>query len=455
MSHQDDLLLAFYGDDFTGSTDVMEALACAGLRTVLFLRPPTAEDLGRFPGVRAAGVAGVSRSLSPAGMDAELRPVFAGLRALAAPLVHYKICSTFDSSPEVGSIGRAIDLGQEVFASAFVPLLVGAPVLGRYCVFGNLFARSGPETEPFRLDRHPTMRHHPITPMDESDLRVHLSRQTGKRIGLFDILQVALPNGAAAERFAALLASGPEVVLFDILYDEQLPTIGGLIDSHARRDAPLFAVGSSGIEYALTAHWRRAGVLPEPPTFAVEPVERIAVVSGSCSPVTERQIARAAEQGFAVIPVRPERLVSLEEARAEHGDAARLALEALETGRSVILHTSLGPEDPRIVATRRRLEQTGSARSSAELLGGALGRLLREILLATGIRRAVVTGGDTSGYVARALGVEALEMRAPMAPGSPLCRIYASGPLDGTEILFKGGQVGTIDLFENVRRGVS
>ena len=98
-----DLRLTFCGDDFTGSTDVMEALATAGLRTVLFLEPPTRDELRRFDGVRAAGVASTSRTLSPEAMEASLRPILERLRDLGAPLCHYKICSTFDSSPRVGS----------------------------------------------------------------------------------------------------------------------------------------------------------------------------------------------------------------------------------------------------------------------------------------------------------------------------------------------------------------
>ena len=140
---QSSLLLAFYGDDFSGSTDAMEALALAGVPTALFLQPPSAEQLARLPDLRAVGLAGVSRSLPAGEMERELLPAFTALRKLGAPLVHYKVCSTFDSSPETGSIGRAIDLGRQIFAASFVPLVVGAPVLGRYCAFGNLFARSG------------------------------------------------------------------------------------------------------------------------------------------------------------------------------------------------------------------------------------------------------------------------------------------------------------------------
>src|SRR6266516_4214048 len=100
MPHAPALRLSYYGDDFTGSTDALEFLTCAGLRTRLFLTPPTAAQCA---GLDAVGVAGLTRSLAPAAMEAELRPTFAALAALGAPHVHYKVCSTFDSSPTVGS----------------------------------------------------------------------------------------------------------------------------------------------------------------------------------------------------------------------------------------------------------------------------------------------------------------------------------------------------------------
>ena len=106
--HHDRPLLTYYGDDFTGSTDVIEALARSGIRSALFLEAPRAEQLiGRFAGLSAVGVAGLGRSMTPEQMDAALPPVFEAIRKLGANLFHYKTCSTFDSSPEVGSIGRA------------------------------------------------------------------------------------------------------------------------------------------------------------------------------------------------------------------------------------------------------------------------------------------------------------------------------------------------------------
>src|SRR4051812_6934361 len=116
------LLICYYGDDFTGSTDAMEFLTRAGVRTALFIDTPGPEQMARYPGLRAVGVAGLTRSMTPDAMERELRPALSRLKALGAPVVHYKVCSTFDSSPRVGSIGRVIDVAVEIFDAPFVPL---------------------------------------------------------------------------------------------------------------------------------------------------------------------------------------------------------------------------------------------------------------------------------------------------------------------------------------------
>jgi 3-oxoisoapionate kinase len=452
------LLLSYYGDDFTGSTDVAESLTRAGLRTILFLEPPDRRRLRAFPGLRAFGVAGTGRTMSPAQMNRALPPIFRALRDSGARLVHYKICSTFDSSPAIGSIGRAIDLGQRVFRSPFVPLLVGAPVLGRYCVFGNLFARSGLDSEPHRLDRHPTMRKHPTTPMDESDLRLHLARQTRRAIRLIDFLE--LESAGLEQRARRLLGDAGDVVLFDVLRPAHLPVIGRVLWRHARRGRPLFTVGSSGVEYALTAGWRADGEIDPPPAPPVpRPVDQLAVVSGSCSPVTERQIRRALDCGYVDVPLDVPGLIAVRSSNRILDRAIGETVRRLSEGRSVILHTCLGPDDPRIRKALRRLESLGHRRDSARgrtasILGGALGRLLEQLLTAVPLSRVCVTGGDTSSYVARALGVEALEPVAPVAPGGPLCRVHAPGRVaHGIEIVFKGGQVGKTEFFETLQAG--
>src|SRR6185312_7150710 len=169
-------LYAYYGDDFTGSTDVLEALSLAGVRSVLFTGLPADEHWRQFADCQALGIAGESRSRPPEWMSTHLPAVFRRLGALGAPIIHYKTCSTFDSSPRIGSIGRALEIGREALSPPFVPIVVAAPHLRRYVAFGNLYAAAGEKI--YRIDRHPTMRTHPVTPMYEADLRRHLSAQT-------------------------------------------------------------------------------------------------------------------------------------------------------------------------------------------------------------------------------------------------------------------------------------
>ena len=410
-------LLAFYGDDFTGSTDAMESLALAGLKTRLFTHAPTREMLAKYPDLSAFGVAGMTRSMPPPVMTNILTPALWALRNSGAPIVHYKVCSTFDSSPPIGSIGRVIEIGMEVFKSDFLPIVVGAPALGRHCVFGNLFARLGAEGALYRLDRHPSMSRHPTTPMDEADLRVHLSKQTDTPIGLLDVL--ALESGDPDRILAQILKDGTtRVVLIDLLHERQLTTVGRMIEWRADGEKPLFAIGSSGLNAALAAHWTNEGVT-SPTTFApAGDAGPIVAVCGSMSPVTAAQVQWALSNGFV------------------DADEIDDPIEVLRRGKSVVMHSG--------------------KMTVASSVGPTLGKALRQIIGATRIKRVIVAGGDTSGSVARELGIESMEMLAPLTRGSPLCRVKAPGSsADGIEMTFKGGQIGRVEFFGQVRKGIS
>ena len=455
MSEDDSPLIAFYGDDLTGSTDAMEALELGGADTALFLDAPEPGDLtGRFADLDAVGVAGTSRSMSPERMDATLPAQFERLDALDPTVVQYKVCSTFDSSPDIGSIGHAIDLAQAVFDSPFVPVSVGGAALERYVVFGHLFARAGGTT--YRIDRHPTMSEHPTTPMTESDLGRHLGEQTDRDVDRFTVLE--LEDAGVDAAFAGLLAEEPEIVLFDTVNDSHLRTVGRLVWSRAvrnRRDGPMFVVGSSGFDYALTSYWNATGAVDPPDSVPrADPTDRIVVTSGSASPETAAQIERAIEDdGFAGIRLRSEALVRPEAATEERDRAVEAALEALDGSRSVVLYTTRGPDDPAIERTRDAAAEAG-VEDLASRLGRAQGRILRRVLLESDVERACVAGGDTSGYVVPELDIDALEFHGPLAPGSPLCLARsADDSLDRLEITLKGGQTGGERFFENVRRG--
>jgi uncharacterized protein YgbK (DUF1537 family) len=312
----------------------------------------------------------------------------------------------------------------------------------------------GSAGEIHRLDRHPSMSHHPTTPADESDLRVHLARQTHKRIGLLDILQIVKPEGEARETLEKIVADGAEIVLFDLLYADQLERVGALIDAYGSAEKPLFSVGSSGIEMALGAAWAAERTL-SPAKKWIEPgkADPLLVVSGSCSPVTERQIEWATGNGFVAVSLDTVDIARSRDPSSAVKAATAEAVEHLARGRSVIVNTSIGGCDPRIQRTADVFAQDGVSQAeekglTAKLFGSALGRIVHGVLEQVRVKRVVIAGGDTSSYAARALELEAVEIIAPLVPGAPLCRARAPGAAaDGLEINFKGGQVGSDDYF--------
>lgn len=434
MKKDSNILLAFYGDDFTGSTDALEFICRAGAKAMLFIEPPTPEQLKAFTGLNAFGVAGMTRSLPPAQMEGILLPAFEQMKVTGARHVHYKICSTFDSSPKIGSIGKAIDCGKAIFKNKVIPVLGGMPVLGRYCVFGNLYARMGigSNGKIYRLDRHPSMSRHPVTPAGESDLRLHLGKQTEKKIGLIDVIQI---DKQVAE-WNLSINDGEEAVLIDVLYEEQLQRIGEWIDSRYDGRSSLFSVGSSGIEMALGKYWNGKQILI-PPAVWKQPgaAEPLLVVSGSCSPVTSAQIAWSRANGFAEIELDAVRLCN--EGRVEEG-VTRKVNELLHQQKNVIVHTGVKQ----------------SQNLSSGKLGAALGCIAREAVENFRLKRVVVAGGDTSSYAARAMGIDAVEMIAPLVSGAPLCKAYSGHKLiNGLEVNFKGGQVGGEDYFGVAAKG--
>ena len=458
------LRLAFYGDDFTGSSDALEVLAFAGLECALFLEVPDEQTLRELGPFGAIGVAGASRAMSPAEMDEQLQPVLAAMSRLPVALVHYKVCSTFDSSPTVGSIGHVMDLSRADFGDSAIPIVAATPALGRYCAFGNLFARFGTDGRVHRIDRHPIMSVHPVTPMHEADLTRHLGTQTSMPIAGFTLPQFALQRAAMAAELHRLVDATPGgAVLIDGTTPEQLTETGRLLDGLARgRKTPLFCVGGSGLEYALTQWWREAGVLPTTRTAhdRFDGVPQVLAVSGSASPLSAQQIDAAVGAGFVELPVDAAALV----AGSPDAELARLAERALfelRAGRSVMLHSARGPQDPRIEAMLAALADRGMSREQARHEGGRqlgqrFGELVDALLRAHPLRRLLLSGGDTSSHVTQRLAPQALRVVARLAPGAPLCRAISREPhLAQLEIALKGGQMGQPDYFVKALRGTA
>lgn len=439
MINKPNILLAFYGDDFTGSTDALEFITRAGAKAVLFTEVPTAEQLAAIPGLQVYGVAGKTRSLSPDEMEKTLLPAFTQMKAIGARHIHYKICSTFDSSATVGSIGKAIDCGVEIFKNEFTPVLGGMPALGRYCLFGNLFAKMGIGSEGaiYRLDRHPSMSVHPVTPATESDLTKLLAGQTTKKTGLVDILKVSGSLGDINLAVEKLISEKTKVLVYDAMKNEDLVSIAGHLDAIATGyRMTLFSVGSSGIEMGLGTHWIRNGYFSPVKEWApISKASPLLVVSGSCSPVTAAQISHAKANGFEEIVLDA---VKISNDGTLDGNQVTTIIEKLQQQQNLIVHTG----------------SKHAQHLSSEKLGTALGTIAKKAVLKAGVKRILVAGGDTSSYAARAMEIDAVEMLAPLVTGAPLCKVHSrNAAMQGLEVNFKGGQVGPENYYTIVLNG--
>ncbi len=419
----------WYGDDFTGATDTLATVAAAGLAAMLFLGVPGPAELATAGPLDAIGIAGAARSMTPELMAEELEPVGRFFAALDVSVLHYKCCSTFDSAPQVGSIGAAIRCLRHHVGGGLVPIVGGQPNIGRYCAFSTLFAAAGAGGALYRLDRHPTMANHPVTPMHEADLRRHLEAQ-----GLGRVAAVQVPEYerglAQLEAQLDLIAVDSEAVLLDVTRQGDLKLIGELI-WHRAVMRPLLAVGPSSVAQSLIAHWAPS---PSPVTSTgLAPADGpILAVIGSLSPVSRAQVA--ASTSFEHLELSVD---ALEEGSAAARDSVGQAIAMLRRGRPVMVRTAPNPA-------------TGEAGQVAQ----ATARFVRDVTAEVCPARIGIAGGDTSSHAALALGGWGLSYLNTLDPGVTLCRIHGGlAGLDGTELMLKGGQMGRPDLFERLLHG--
>jgi len=415
----------WYGDDFTGATDTLAELAARGMRALLFLGLPDAARLERAGALDAVGIAGATRTMAPDAMAAALRPAGAFFRALGVRLMHYKCCSTFDSAPQVGNLAAAMAALAPGFPHGFRPVIGGQPNLGRYLLFANLFAAAGTGGAVHRIDRHPTMSRHPVTPMGEADLRLHLAAQ-GLTVAHLPYPAYQQDGAALEQALERLLESAPQAVLMDVSREEDLAAIGALLRRQAAR-APLLAVGPSSVAQAWCADRAR---LPGRPALGPKPGP-VLVLAGSLSPVTRAQVE--AGSGYRRLTFDPARLA------ADAGAIQALVREAgrlLDAGQDVLLLTETPADTP--------LPPGEAAAATARLLAAAM----RE----RPVRRLGIAGGDTSSIGVQALDLWGLSHAGTIAPGVALCHGHSDDPaLHGVEIMLKGGQMGAPDLLAQFR----
>lgn len=426
------LTSCFYADDFTGAADVLLQYARAGLRARLIADPQRIqEEADRGDDLDVLGVAGVARSLPSELIADEIGPILDSFLSLEPRFIQYKVCSTFDSSCARGSIGRACEVARERFGAGRIPVLAAQPDLGRYTVFSNHFARGG-DGVVYRLDEHPAMSVHPVTPARDANLvRVLADQAPGLDVRALDITQLR------AEGTPAIGAGEGDVVVLDAIDNDDLARVGRDIWA-TDGQGPAFAVGSGGLSRGIAG--QLPGAAPLPGTLA--PVEVMLALAGSASPETHRQVEAAVQAGWAAFALP----LSSPDPCEEILDRV---VETIASGRSVVVHTASGSHSAGDLAGSAT---TGDAAVS-ELIGDALARLLHATAAETGVRRVLVAGGDTCGSVFRKLKVDAFELVGTVSH-VPMCRVTSCAPaLDGIEVALKGGQIGAVDLFERTRAG--
>ncbi|RDW13277.1 four-carbon acid sugar kinase family protein [Paracoccus thiocyanatus] len=388
----------FVADDFTGASDTLATLSRAGMRARLFRDLPQPHDVVDLD---AWGIATDARALETPAMAALAHRIGHGLSAFRPQLLHLKICSTFDSGAKVGNIALLAQGLADAIGIRDIAVIAGQPSLGRYAVFGTLFAR-GPDGQIHRIDRHPVMSTHPVTPMDEADLIRHLAR-----LGLNDIELVR--RGGRGSRFPRL---------YDALEQQDVVSAGR--DLAASSDA-LLVMGSSAVAEAwLAAHpSQSAGTLS--PLTASGP---ILVFAGSRSSLTTSQIAAAG--GTACLPINPVDMIA-------GGPALQSSLDwacaRLDSGQDCMLY----------------LTAEGSGTIAPALLAERSAHFVHRLVSAGLAGGLIVAGGDTSSAIVTRLGPAWLEHAGDVCPGVPVLRAR----LEGGELpmILKGGQMGDKDFF--------
>lgn len=435
--------VAFYGDDFTGSSENLAQYHRSGVRARLYLEVPTVDELDRdVLDFDVLGLAGTARALAPAEMADELRPAFKALARVQAPLFQYKICSTFDSAASVGSFGVAMDVADDIFGPSLKAVYAATPDFGRYTAFGQHFARFG--NEVFRLDRHPSMSAHPKTPMDESDLIRHLAKQTSR-----EFVGATLPtlrSDGGLEAFVAQAASVNKGVVFDGVDNADSAVVAACLWK-LTQSSRVSAFAAQGLAQALGRWLVANGVVrvSKAPVVRIPKVETLVVLSGSCAIQNGRQIDAAEQAGWGMIKLDPAAAADPRQRERARAEIETRLLDNLTRKQPTVVYTARGT-DGRIDADE----------VPAETLGAIYGGLVQDLRKMSNLRRVVFAGGDSSSFSVKASGARALEIAVfDELQNSHVCRLSApeGHPMNGLEVMLKGGQIGAEDFFLRAMAG--
>jgi uncharacterized protein YgbK (DUF1537 family) len=416
------VLLGAIADDFTGATDLCNTLVRRGMRSVQLIDVPPPE--AAVPEAEAVVVALKTRTVPAAEAVEKSLAALAWLKRAGARQILFKYCSTFDSTDE-GNIGPVAEALLAALGADFTIFCPAFPEAGRTIYRGYLFVGDVLLSES-------GMRDHPLTPMRDPSLVRTLQRQSKGRVGLVPHERVA--GGAAAIRaaFTELRQAGFRHAIVDAIGDRDLAEIGA-----AAAELPL-VTGGSGIALGLPENFRRRGLLGAAGAADLLPAVAgaAAVLSGSCSPATRAQVAHMRERAasFTIDPL------AVAAGRPIVAEALQWAAPLLGDG-PVLIAATAPPED--VAAVQQRL---GRERAGA-LVEESLAAIARG-LVAHGVRRLVVAGGETAGAVVQALGVRGLRIGRQIDPGVPWTVALPARPGEPELALaLKSGNFGAPDFF--------
>jgi uncharacterized protein YgbK (DUF1537 family) len=413
------MLLGCIADDFTGATDLASMLVRGGMRTVQLIGVPGAND--PVPDADAVVVALKSRTAPARQAIDESLAAMRWLQKNGCTQFFFKYCSTFDST-EHGNIGPVADALLAALDGGFALACPAFPANARSVYQGHLFVGSV-------LLNESGMENHPLTPMKDANLVRVLSRQTDGTVGLVPFATVDQGAGAIRKAMTELKEQGRRYAIVDAVSDTHLVAIGEAAAGHA------LITGGSGVAMGLPENFRRAGLLTTEgdPGMLPEVGGYAAVLAGSCSRATLFQIGTAR----AHVP-------TLELDALTTPDAEALAAEALawmdgKLGITPVVIAASAPPD-KVAALQAKL-----GRDAAGALVEHAMAAIAEGLVAKGVRRLVVAGGETSGAVVARLGVKSLRIGPEIDPGVPWT--YAEGTGEPLLLALKSGNFGAPDFF--------
>jgi len=419
-------ILGCIADDLTGATDLCNNLVRAGMRVVLTIDIP---HNAQSPQADAIVVALKSRTIPPEQAVAQSLAACQWLRSRGVQQIYFKICSTFDSTPQ-GNIGPVIEALMDVLDCGFCAVVPAFPDNERTVYRGHLFVGDV-------LLSDSGMRNHPLTPMTDPNLVRFLGQQLhgSKRcqVGLIDYRTVAQSSISITERIGELRAAGIAVAIADSISNDDLHHLAGALHSHT------LVTAGSGLAIGLPTHW---GFKPSAESARLpKAMGHRAIISGSCSVATNAQVARFIKAGGKARLIDP--LALALNADREVEQSATWAKEEWSRDREQILliYSTSGPEALKLAHRQLGIEHSG------ELVELALAKIARS-LIESGVRQLVVAGGETAGVCIRALEMEQVQIGAQIDPGVPWC--FGSSPLNansGIHLALKSGNFGKEDFF--------